>query len=410
MHNTNIISMRRAIARGLVLLTVILMDILGGAELDLFVPSFPELQAVFKLSPFWVEALLSVNFAGYCLGLLFVGGLADRYGRKPIILLGLIIFIFGSALCFWARVYPVLFVGRFLQGVGVTAPAALCFLIIADTYSLKKQQYLIAMLNGLTNTSIAIAPVIGSYVTIYFHWQGNFMTLLLLGIIIFTMTLVFIPNYRLPVNKEPISLKGYLPIFQSRPLVLLLTHLVFIFVPYWVFVGMAPILYMEDLGVDISRFGFYQGSLALIFAIGSVCFGLVMHKLNQKKLLWAATVGCAISLCIILSVALLDVRNPLYITLSLLPFTVGQIIPSTILYPVCLNFMPQAKGRVSAAIRGACLLLTAFGLEVAGYYYTGSFRNIGLILSTFILVGVVALVFVIRNERLMKFSEQVEVK
>ena len=80
----------------MLLMSVISMDLLAGMEFDLFVPSFPELQHQFNLLPFWVEALLSVNFAGYVLSLFFVGGLADRYGRKPIILLGLMIFVIGT--------------------------------------------------------------------------------------------------------------------------------------------------------------------------------------------------------------------------------------------------------------------------------------------------------------------------
>jgi DHA1 family bicyclomycin/chloramphenicol resistance-like MFS transporter len=69
----------------MILITIILMDFLSGMEFDLFVPSFPTLQAQFDLSPFWVEALLSVNFFGYFISLFWVGGLADRYGRKPVI-------------------------------------------------------------------------------------------------------------------------------------------------------------------------------------------------------------------------------------------------------------------------------------------------------------------------------------
>src|ERR1700730_5641483 len=105
----------------MILVTVILMDLLTGMEFDLFVPSFPELQSQFSLSPFLVEALLSVNFVGYCLSLFCVGGLADRYGRKPIILLGLITFILGSLLCLWVGSYPFLLAGRFLQGIGRAA-------------------------------------------------------------------------------------------------------------------------------------------------------------------------------------------------------------------------------------------------------------------------------------------------
>lgn len=57
--------MKQITSKSLVLLTIILMDLLTGMEFDLFVPSFPELQHQFGLSPFWVEALLSVNFLGY---------------------------------------------------------------------------------------------------------------------------------------------------------------------------------------------------------------------------------------------------------------------------------------------------------------------------------------------------------
>src|SRR5476651_2551504 len=102
--------MKRTYAKGMILVTIIFMDLLTGMEFDLFVPSFPELQSHFSLSPFWVEALLSVNFIGYCLSLFFVGGLADRYGRKPIILLGLMTFIIGSLLCLWAASYQFLLV------------------------------------------------------------------------------------------------------------------------------------------------------------------------------------------------------------------------------------------------------------------------------------------------------------
>lgn len=71
------------------------MNLLTGMDFDLFVPSFSELQHQFNLSLFWVEALLSVNFLGYCLSLFFVGGLADRYGKKTILLLGLTLVVFS---------------------------------------------------------------------------------------------------------------------------------------------------------------------------------------------------------------------------------------------------------------------------------------------------------------------------
>ncbi|CAN5372972.1 multidrug effflux MFS transporter [soil metagenome] len=397
--------MKQSFAKSLLLLTVILMDFLAGMEFDLFVPSFPELQSQFSLSPFLVESLLSINFAGYCLSLFFVGSLADRYGRKPILLIGLIIFIIGSIFCLYGATYPFLLVGRFLQGVGIASPAILSFLIIADTYTLKKQQFFMAMLNGVKNTSVAVAPVLGSYITLYFHWQGNFMTLLLLGIAALLMTVLFIPTYKLSLQEEILSFRGYIPLFQSKPLMLLMANIIFMFVPYWIFVGISPLLYMKDLGVSLAQFGFYQGALALVFALGSVLFGLIMHRYEHKKLLSIASSIYIFSLISIALATFLNGFNPLIITLAFIPFIISQIIPSNMLVPVCLNLIPNAKGKVSAVLQGTQLIFSALSLQIAGFFYQGSFRNIGLIISIFILMVIITQFFVLKNSQLMQFSE-----
>jgi len=62
---------------------------------------------------------------------------------------------------------------------------------------------------------------------------------------------------------------------------------IFTFVPYWIFVGMSPLLYIKDLKVSLSHFGYYQGALALIFALGSILYGLIIknYEFDQKKML-----------------------------------------------------------------------------------------------------------------------------
>lgn len=393
---------KQTITTTLILTTVILMDLLAGMEFDLFVPSFPELQNYFHLTSFWVEALLSMNFLGYCLSLFFVGGLADRYGRKPVIIIGLLIFISGSLLCLYGGSYPWLLMGRFLQGLGVAAPGILSFLIIADTYPVKKQQHLMAVLNGVMNLAVGIAPVIGSYVTLYCHWQGNFIALLLVALPALVMILFFVPSFKKPEIQHSLSVRAYLPIFQSKPLLLLITYLIVVCVPYWVFVGMSPLLYMKALNVNLSHFGYYQGILAFVFGIGSILFGLIIHKVIPKNMLNLANLIFITSLIGLTVITINNTHDPLLITLVFLLFVIGQIMPGTILYPITLNFMPDAKGRVSAVIRGGLLITNAVAIQIASLTYQGTFQNIGIIMLFFIMLSIVTLYFIIRNNEIIK--------
>lgn len=377
------------------------MDLLTGMEFDLFVPSFPNLQSQFNLSALLVEALLAVNFFGYCLSLFLVGSLADRYGRKPVILMGLILFVFGSLFSL-KESYTSLLIGRFFQGVGIAAPAILSFLIIADSYPLKKQQYWMAMLNGVMNISVAIAPVIGSYVTLYFDWQGNFIVLLILGLIALLMTLFFIPSIQLTKSQETFSFHGYLSLFKSKPLMLLMINIIFMFIPYWIFVGISPLLYMKNFGVGLTHFGYYQGILALVFALGSFLFGILMQQYETMKMLHTASVIYVVSLISIVSITWLNSMNPLWVTLAFIPFIISQIIPSNLLIPVCLNFFPPAKARISAVLQGSRLIFAALSLELTGYLYQESFRNIGLIICVFIMLIIITHFMVINNNVLLK--------
>lgn len=378
-----------------------LMDVLSGAEIDLFIPSFPEIKTHFNVSTVWLEALLSANFIGSCISLLFVGNLADKIGRKSIILLGLLIFIIGSSFCTFASNYSLLLIGRFLQGLGISAPAILCFIIIADLYPLKKQQFYMGILNGFINVAIAGAPVIGSYIAMHYHFHGNFTALLLFGILVTIMTIFFVPNYKLPKTKEAASSINYMTLLKSKPLMLLIINTVFMFVPYWIFLGLSPILYMKDLGVSLKHYGYYQGVWALVFAIGCILFGLIIEKFPAKKMLEISAYTCLVGLILIFLIAILDIKDPLIIALGLMPFNIGGIIPYIIIYPIALNFIASAKGKISALIKVMMLVLTTIGVEFAGYCYQGSFKNLGIILSFFIIISVVTLFMIIKDKKIL---------
>lgn len=136
------------------------------------------------------------------------------------------------------------------------------------------------------------------------------------------MTFLFIPSHPAPSHSEALSMRGirgYMALFRSRPLVLLIVNLLFLFVPYWVFVGMSPLLYIKDFGVSLAHFGYYQGVLAIVFTLGSIIFGLIINNVtyDNGNILKFGSIILVISFAILSVATYLETSDPLVVTVNL---------------------------------------------------------------------------------------------
>jgi DHA1 family bicyclomycin/chloramphenicol resistance-like MFS transporter len=367
-------------------ITIIIIEILAGAEIDIFVPSFPELQRVFGLSPFMVEMTLFVNLVAHCFTSLLVGNLGDRYGNKPIISIGLVIFIFGSILCVFTNTYWVLLFGRFLQGVGISGPAVLAYTVLSNLYSTSKQQQIMGTLNATVTIAMASAPVLGSYIAGYFGWKGNFIALLSLGILSLIMSVLFVPKGK-ENQSVSLSLKEYLPILRSSKALYYVITIGMFTQAYWIFIGIAPILYMEGLGVSLEHFGFYQGAICAVFAFVSLVSGYFLRKFGQKNCFFFGIYLFGVFIIATAALVILDVRNPLIITLLSLILSVANVFPINILWPLSLEAVKNAKGRISAMFVSSRLIITAISIQIVSYFYDGSFVQLGIAMCLTLLIG-----------------------
>ena len=271
--------------------TALLVSLLAGAEVDLFVPSFPELSRIFNLTPFMVQLTLSVNFMAYCLCSLFTGALGDRYGRRPVIVVSLFIFVTGSLLCVMAPNFPILLLGRFFQGAGIAGPAVLGYLIVFDECTSENKSSVLGLLNGMVTMAMAFAPVVGSYVTFYFHWRANFIVLFSLGLIAFVAAICVVPK-RAHDTSISLSPRTYLPVLKSPQMWTFILSICFLAVPYWLFIGISPLLYMENMGVSLKEFGFYQGAIALIFSVFCLLSPKLLKWFGEKRCFYTGMIVC----------------------------------------------------------------------------------------------------------------------
>jgi MFS transporter, DHA1 family, multidrug resistance protein len=367
----------------LLFITILTTIVLAGAEVDLFIPSFPELMQTFDLTPALVQLTLSINFLSYCISSLFVGNFGDRYGSRPLILGGLVIFVMGSLFCVFTASFPLLILGRFLQGLGMAGPAVLAYVVISDIIPLEKQPSVMGTLNGAITLAMAFAPIAGSYINMFFGWRGSFVLLLGLGILSLVLCFFFIPQSKKTNPHVSLSLREYLPLLKSTLFMKYFFIMCSLIACYWVFIGMAPILYMKDLGVPLSKFGFYQGTIAVVFSIMSFASPLFLKKYSHKACIRISMFLLLTNILNLLIVAVFLTDTAWIITALVSFYSLGFVLPVNILYPIVLETIPDSKGKAAALVNFGRLFFSAGGVAIVSYFYTGTFLPIAFFIFVF---------------------------
>jgi DHA1 family bicyclomycin/chloramphenicol resistance-like MFS transporter len=152
---------------------------------------------------------------------------------------------------------------------------------------------------------------------------------------------------------------------------------------YWIFIGISPILYMEDLGVNLSEFGIYQGALAATVSIGSFGSGFFLRQFGQQKCFIFSVYLLVVFVVLLPVLVFFDVKNPIIITSVMMLESAGIVMPINILWPLMLASFPHAKGRLAALQTASRLIVTALSIQIASYFYDGTLKSLGLVMGLF---------------------------
>ncbi|MCC8416960.1 MAG: MFS transporter [Rickettsia endosymbiont of Bryobia graminum] len=188
---------------------------------------------------------------------------------------------------------------------------------------------------------LAFAPLIGSYINLFFGWRGNFVALLILGIICFLIGIKYLPQSK-KNHSVTLSMKEYLVIFKSKKAFYYIITIMFMIQAYWVFIAISPILYMKDLGVSLEKFGLYQGTMAAAFSIVNFGSGYLLNKFGQKKCFYFSIFILIIFVFATIVLIFVETKNPLLITLVTVLAAIGMMIPCNILWPLSLEAVPHS--------------------------------------------------------------------
>jgi DHA1 family bicyclomycin/chloramphenicol resistance-like MFS transporter len=276
----------------LIFLSLVLLLIFCWIEVDLYAPAFPQLRHRFGTTEAMIQWTLSINFIGYFISSLVVGPLADSYGRRPVLLAGCGTFIIGSLLCLAAPNLGLLLAGRFLQGLGVSAPTILAVTVIGDLFAEASQIKLFSLMNSMVTITMAAAPIAGAFLSQSFGWRANFGLILGGSVLGAGLVYALVPESHPVAARPPFSLgrmaRTYGTLLGDRFFMTTTLGLVFLGLPYFIFIATIPFLFLETLRLPMARYVYFQGAVVGLFAVLSLMVPVLVGRVNSRRMLLAS--------------------------------------------------------------------------------------------------------------------------
>jgi MFS transporter, DHA1 family, multidrug resistance protein len=181
---------------------------------DLYLASLPHLATDFGVTPGAVQQTLSLFVIGFGVAQLISGPLSDRFGRRPVLLGGLAIYITASLACALAPTLALLIAARFVQAVGCCTAAVIARALIRDVYAPAEGARMLSKASSLLAIAPLIGPVLGGYLQVWFGWRAAFVFHTLFCIALLATTWHLFRETNLHPNRDATRIGGLLAIYR----------------------------------------------------------------------------------------------------------------------------------------------------------------------------------------------------
>ncbi|EKY9025031.1 Bcr/CflA family multidrug efflux MFS transporter [Escherichia coli] len=321
------------------------LSVLGFLATDMYLPAFAAIQADLQTPASAVSASLSLFLAGFAAAQLLWGPLSDRYGRKPVLLIGLTIFALGSLGMLWVENAATLLVLRFVQAVGVCAAAVIWQALVTDYYPSQKVNRIFATIMPLVGLSPALAPLLGSWLLVHFSWQAIFATLFAITVVLILPIFWLKPTTKARNNSQDgLTFTDLLRSKTYRGNVLIYAACS---ASFFAWLTGSPFI-LSEMGYSPAVIGLSYVPQTIAFLIGGYGCRAALQKWQGKQLLPWLLVLFAVSVIATWAAGFI---NHVSLVEILIPFCVMAIANGAI-YPIvvaqALRPFPHATGRAAA--------------------------------------------------------------
>lgn len=345
--------MRRADSAPVIVLLTVLVA-LGPISTDLYLPSLPSLMRYFSASEAEVQLTLSIFLVGLAASQLVYGPLSDRFGRKPVLLAGLVIYLAASIACMLAPSIESLIAARFLQALGACVGPVLCRAVVRDVYGREGAARVLSYLAAAMAIAPLLGPILGGYLQAWFGWRANFAALVIYGLGGLAGAAALLPEThhdRNPLATRPSNiLETYLMLAGQRRYVGYVLSSAFGYSGIFCFISGSSFVLMGMMKLEPNAYGYCFAAVVAGYIVGATLAGRLARKVTIHHMIAA---GGAIALVggivlVALASAGIDTVMAIVAPTTVYLFGVGMVMANSM--AGAIGPYPRAAGAASALL------------------------------------------------------------
>ncbi|MGQ3890456.1 multidrug effflux MFS transporter [Legionella sp. CNM-4043-24] len=382
-----------------VLPSIFFLIILQQVAIDIYLPALPTMAEYFQVTPANIQHSLIFYLLGFGLSPLVAGPLSDSFGRKPILIGALLLYLAASLGCAETSIINVLLFCRLLQGIASGALQISTSAMAWDITSGESLAILSSRMSACWAVITMVAPVAGGYILTWFGWRANFYAIFYLALVVFVFVLLGLPesHRKRKTNTIKNTLRIYRRSIRNRRFIgyILLTGLSFSLTI--AFYTIAPFIYQTVFAVSPIRFGWLLLLVAACYLSGTLVNARLIRKIPVERAvlygLYIMLVSSALMLFFMLFswFTALSVSVPIF----LLIFGQGFIFPNALAMALC-----SLRGNVATSM---ALLTTGQMMLIGLIGYLTTMLSIDsadelTTLLVLIVILMMALFFIINDE------------
>lgn len=361
----------RVEATGLMIALLAALMAIGQFATNVYLPSLPAIRDEFMSNDTMAQLTLTAYLIGFAVMQLVYGPISDRYGRRPMLIYGVLVFVAGSLACVFAPTMEILIIGRITQAVGAAASLVVARAVVRDSFDGDQLLRVMALVSMFFALVPGLSPFIGGLIEEYAGWRWIFALTAVAGLIVFAWMYRKIPE----TLHTPLPRLDMASVFTGYGVILRSAHFrryafanAFVFAAMFAFFGGSPKLYIDILGVTPKEFGFYPPLASIGFVIGGLTVSRLTGRVSSVGICKLGLVVLVAGPAISVALPLLDIVHKHGFNLAIVIFVSGLGIFLPTAMATALQAYPERAGSASAMIGFLQMAGAAGGSALVGLF------------------------------------------